>query len=321
MLKQVQVDNFQSLGSVKLELGNFTVVEGASDVGKSALIRAIGSLLSNRRGQDFIRHGQKTCIVQLGFDDGVVLWRKDGSTASYITLYNDQKETYTKLGTGVPDEVNAILRTGEIAIGDEKVNLNLHTQFDQPFLVTANPITRARLLGHISGINVLQSAVTYASRQERETKRTQGVRVKDLEQVTESLTSYRYLAGVKTQLDESTGLVERVRDVQSQAGQLEQHLRRLKQATALRDECEATRDTAVVTQTQLEGVLERAEAVRDLDQAVMRLKTAYDAVDSRNQAKTALTVQHAKLLQELNSHSVCPTCKQPVSSWMEVQVG
>ena len=69
MLNRLRIRNFQSLEDIDLELGQFTVIIGESDTGKSAIIRALKYALINKVGTGFIRHGEKQAAVELTFED------------------------------------------------------------------------------------------------------------------------------------------------------------------------------------------------------------------------------------------------------------
>ena len=57
MIKHVRIRGFQSWKQADLDLEPLTVVVGESDQGKSALIRALESVMENRAGTEFITHG------------------------------------------------------------------------------------------------------------------------------------------------------------------------------------------------------------------------------------------------------------------------
>ena len=47
MIERVHIQGFQSLADVDLELGGFTVIQGKSNSGKSAFIRALRAVVTN----------------------------------------------------------------------------------------------------------------------------------------------------------------------------------------------------------------------------------------------------------------------------------
>lgn len=83
-LIKIEIENFQSIKKLAIDLGQYTVLVGTSNQGKTAIVRAIESVFTNPAGQSRIRKGASHCIVRLDFDDGTwVLWEK-GKTSRYI---------------------------------------------------------------------------------------------------------------------------------------------------------------------------------------------------------------------------------------------
>jgi len=62
---RVRVEDFQSLQSVDFTATGLTVITGASNIGKTALIRAIEGALFGKPGDYYIKHGEHTTKVRL----------------------------------------------------------------------------------------------------------------------------------------------------------------------------------------------------------------------------------------------------------------
>ncbi len=90
MLREIRVKNYQSLRDVKIVPGDFTVIVGESDVGKSALVRAIKAPLINRTGQDFISDGAKQAGVALSFNDGWAVAVAEGLASGLPVISTDR---------------------------------------------------------------------------------------------------------------------------------------------------------------------------------------------------------------------------------------
>ena len=215
MISQITIQNFQSLRNVTLDLSRFTVIAGESDTGKSAVVRAIKALVTNKGGKDFITHGEASASVSMALDGHNITWAK-GVSSSYISDVG----SFVKTGTTVPDEILEILGIKDIEIGDVKVNLNIHSQFDSPFLVSATPSLRAKMLGEVSGINILFLATQEARRREVADKRLLGVRQTDLEAVTGELSNYENLPEWLRQLQEVDKTLEKIRVLEETSKQL-----------------------------------------------------------------------------------------------------
>lgn len=225
---RVQIENFQSLGRVDIEVGGLTVVVGPSDRGKSALIRAIEGALFNRPGSQFVRLGQKLAKVAL-----CGLPAADGSTLDVEWVKGDGKNKYTvngteykKVGQGAPPVLDEA-GYRDVWIGDKErkkgsyIRPQVAGQFEPLFLLTQPGSFVADVLGSVSRHSVLLTAQDRVASDARSAKQQVGLRRADLEAAERRQVA---LAGVPA-------LVERI-------GQL---LTYREQLTAFRERVEAVR--------------------------------------------------------------------------------
>lgn len=170
MIRRLELRNFQSIAQADLELGDWTALVGESDVGKSAVLRALWCLLTNARGEWFIRQGEPQCEVAVTLDSGtLVAWTKPrGRMASYIVRIGDDVQAFAPPpGAGMPDEVRALLpMTIEVA-GDELMP-GFQRQHEAPFLLADTARHRAQVLGEFDGTNLLLAADGAVRRVQRE---------------------------------------------------------------------------------------------------------------------------------------------------------
>ena len=166
MIRKVRVEGYQSLKDVEVTFGRFTVILGESNVGKSALLRAIKAVVENQTGLDFLTTGAKVCRVEMSLDAGEdvigVVWEKRKSGTQY-SLHTQAIEKFGK-GVGVPVEIiNALkLERIEFAAGI-KFSPNFHDQFSTPFLLEETGGRVAKMLGEMSGVNLLYRATAEAN--------------------------------------------------------------------------------------------------------------------------------------------------------------
>jgi exonuclease SbcC len=121
MISRLHVQNFQKHRSLELKLDpRITTIVGSSDVGKSALLRALRwILLSQPRGVGFIRRGAKRCIVTLRVDRKT-LTRTKGVKNTYVL----DGRHFKAIGTEVPKEIADLLNVSP---------LTFQQQHDAPF--------------------------------------------------------------------------------------------------------------------------------------------------------------------------------------------
>lgn len=148
MLKTLTLRNFQAHKKLELELDpHVTTIIGASDVGKSAIIRALYWLTFNRpSGESFKRHNTKVTSVTLTVDSYEIK-RKRGKSNQYCL----GGSPLSAFGSGVPDEVSKVLCMSAI---------NFQQQHDGPFWFTENPGQVAKNLNSIVDLSVIDSVTT-----------------------------------------------------------------------------------------------------------------------------------------------------------------
>jgi energy-coupling factor transporter ATP-binding protein EcfA2 len=73
---EVEIENFQSIKSIKVPFFGFTTIRGANNIGKSATLRAINSVLFNTFEKHYHRIGERKCKIrfQKTTPEGKVKW-------------------------------------------------------------------------------------------------------------------------------------------------------------------------------------------------------------------------------------------------------
>lgn len=166
---RLTIENFQSIkGPLTIEVDGLTCIIGESNIGKSAIIRALQALLTNRCGDDFITTDQTFCRITLEAGGHIVIWTKTRSTASYEV----DGQTFTKLNGDVPAAVRK-LGFDSLLVGKEDFWPQIHEQGDHPFALKEGPTVTAALLGVneearqvVRAVKSVQKVVTEARREE-----------------------------------------------------------------------------------------------------------------------------------------------------------
>jgi DNA repair protein SbcC/Rad50 len=178
VLSEVHVRDFQSLRRVELALGNFTVVMGPSNVGKTAVLRAIRMVAQNVSAPKIVvAHGARAAQATLLFDDGKVSARR----GPLISLYTLDGDAYPKSGQAVPDDVAKFLRFVQV----EGETLNFAFQHDLPFLLDVSSGVAAKVFGDLTNVNRILDAAREAVRRKREVTSVLKVRRSDVESLKE----------------------------------------------------------------------------------------------------------------------------------------
>lgn len=205
MITAIEVVGFQSIRHAELQLSGWTSLVGESDVGKSAIVRAITAAMTNWRGDHFIRHGLNECAVMFKFDDGTcVRWvKRRGKSGTYdITPPHGEAISYEKTGGEVPAEVAALLNVS-IDVAGDAFTPGLQQQHDPPFLFADTPRRRAQTLGEFDGSNLLMLAEGALRRSQREQQAVASGAHATMETIEQELTAFEWVDGAVALLEDA----------------------------------------------------------------------------------------------------------------------
>ena len=152
---KLTVENFQihqKPKTVEIPEGETAYLEGDSDIGKSALMRAMRWLGENKPdGGSFVTFKQPrgtTSVVTLEAD-GRSVTRERGKSKN---LYKLDEETFEAFGRSVPEPIAKFLNLSPYAF---------QCQGEVPFLIGASPTEAAKILSDACGLGVIDTAVQF----------------------------------------------------------------------------------------------------------------------------------------------------------------
>ena len=153
MLRKVILENFQAHEHSEIDFTEgVNVICGASDQGKSSVIRAIRWVLENRpSGFGFRREGAETPTrVTLDFDEGTIVRERSAMENCYKIYKNGLTKPIVlqALRSDVPDEVKEISRFGEY---------NIQYQTGKAFLIDDSDGDVAKKINSLSGVSVIDN--------------------------------------------------------------------------------------------------------------------------------------------------------------------
>lgn len=222
----LEIENFQSHEHTVVSLGGgLNVIVGPSDYGKSAVVRALRWLLFNEpRGADFIRVGARTCRVTAELDDGTRVTRmRSGKENRYILKHPDQEEqVFEGFGGEIPQEI--LLATGvrKVVIDDRnRVELSLGSQLEGPFLLEENGAVRAKVIGQLGGVHLLDWAQKATVTDLRRLREEEGQLTAGVQSLEEALHAYDHLPGLHQSISRLEGLLQRATELESRITELE----------------------------------------------------------------------------------------------------
>ena len=148
MIEYITIQNFQSHSKTRVDFDpGITTIIGPSDVGKSAIIRALKWVCTNEPGGDaYIKHGAKGCTVRVSCG-GHVITRKRGGT---VNEYHIDDQEYKAFGRGVPEPVTKLLNLGPVC---------WQGQHDSPYWFTETAGEVSRQLNSIVNLGIIDDVL------------------------------------------------------------------------------------------------------------------------------------------------------------------
>lgn len=303
-LHRIKIRNFQSLSEVDLELAPFTVIVGPSSSGKSAFIRAVRTLTSNRRGVDFISHGEKTAFISAETDAGIItLTRSRGTTDNqYLVVPSDpahplspQRE-FSKLGGDVPVEVSDFLGI------EAKDPINYAGQFDKPYLLDDSAGEVARTLGSLTNVEVIFRAAAESNRRKLRSKQQLELAADELEIIKKKIPAFRQLKKQQAALDLADERLAAARDLEKQVLQLDLALQQQSAAAAALQQLQEAAEVEVPDEQQLVEALSHLQqltaAIKSTAAARAALQQADEQLELAADVLASTELEHSEVLGE-----------------------
>ena len=207
-MHHVTIRNFQSHKETQIELSpTVNSLEGVSDSGKSAVLRAMLWALTNKPdGTAFASYwaknkkGEIQAPVSVSIDNITRIRSKEFN--GYIRYGVNGEERYEALKGAVPVEIERAVNIGAV---------NIQRQMDPPFLLSSTPGEAARYLNSLVGleeIDTYQKALKGKSRDNANSLKDETARLAEAEK---NLAKYDWVDGAKekvAELEKVCGVVE-----------------------------------------------------------------------------------------------------------------
>lgn len=292
MIEKIQIQNFQRHDKLRVVFDEkITTIVGPSDVGKSAVLRAIRWVAFNRPlGDGFIRHGEKSCSVKLWVDGHRIERRKAKGENVYLL---DGKKL-SAVGTEVPESVQSYL-----SLSPE----NFQGQHDSPFWFSLTSGEVAKRLNSIVDLEVIDSSASWLAGRLRKARAELEVSGRRLQAAVEEQQSLQF-----------------VPDLARDFGSVKQSWMAAKVTVEKRDSLRDFLDTARQDSTravrlqeavkQVFPVEEAAKSLVELQERLNGLRRAIEKVKESAGAVNSLRQELMDAVKELKEKigGVCPLC-------------
>lgn len=209
---KVHIRNFQSIEDLEFEVKGFTCITGKTNIGKSAIMRALSRSLLNDPVTGMVRKGAKFSSVELASDGWGFLWEKGEKD---VNRYEIAGKRYDKTGQVQLPEVEA-MGFRSIRVGDDDLEPWWAPQVSPMFLLNKSGPQITNFISEVSRLQVYQNAIVLAARSKR--------RCTD-----ESRTKSEELGRLQDKLSRLSGLesVERLEsEIEEQLSSLQEYVQR-----------------------------------------------------------------------------------------------
>ncbi len=189
-IKRLKLSNFQAHADLDLEFDpGVTTIVGPSDVGKSAIMRAMRLLACNQPGgSDFIRWGAKKCTVSIETEDAVVTRTRSAA----VNKYEVDGREFVAFGKTVPPEVVA-------ALGMEDVNFQ--GQYDAPFWLGESAGEVSRQLNRVACLEIIDETLAKSAKLVRSTSTQLEVVTDRVKVAKDELAAWDHIGDLETGFD------------------------------------------------------------------------------------------------------------------------
>ena len=244
-IKRLVIENFQSHKSTELTFsGGLNVIVGSSDQGKSAIVRAVKWVLYNEpRGTDFIRQGTKSARVMLELSNGYAITRERTPSKNRYILKDPQNNMsiYEGFGNEIPPEIIKAHGIPKVILDtDKSAGINIASQLDGPFMLSESGATRAKAIGRLSGIHIIDSSIrdcmTDIRREHQICDRVNG----EIIEINEKLVGYDNIIELGVKLEKAQGYMKRMDTLIKKASTLENKGRNFREIQKERNQIEKT---------------------------------------------------------------------------------
>lgn len=327
---KVKVKNYQAIANAELTLEGLTVITGRSNIGKTALMRAIRAAFFGNPGDYYIREGEDYAGVALEDGTDKIVWRKvrTPSPAKQTALQVNGK-THTKLGRD-HGKLTEELGVFELSVGGKALSPQFARQHDPIFLLTESDTAAAEVFKMLGRVDVITTAQAAAKRDLKSAESTLKVRETDREKALRLRDELAAVPGQRAAFNQLRKRTESLLQGLEEKQRARQKLLLL--GTMAPRKVLNLPDYDPESLTKLRRMLIRLQELkpRNLPNQVPQVKALQAAADLRSKLQQYRKFQEAEILQEgerlqleqeitqaeqemrqkEQELSICPTCKR-----------
>lgn len=297
MLKQLIAHNFQIHKDVDIHFHpGVNVITGASEAGKSSIIRMIRWVTLNRpSGRSIVKKGESDTKVKLIFDNGVIRKRRKKET----TTYNVDGTVLKAIGKELPKEVT------DVSLIEDK---NCQQQHNPYFLLVKSPGEVAKELNELAGISVIDKLFTIINSELRKTKADLISTKETIPELKEKLEKLEYVEELDEKIAKFAKLIKKNKQRSNMLTNIEDAIADLEAID--NEEKENAKqlqhgETIKLLNVKVEEYRKKQKSYAAITSAISDLEDAEFALKEANEKLEILAKQKRKAMRNVEE---CPLC-------------
>jgi len=168
----LKIENFQSISKGELPIKDFTVLVGKTNRGKSAILRALRTVLLNEWNSGFIKSGTKETKVEFEICEKTEYLKSilpaldiekikvsKPSNEYEIQLNTGEIQKFPKVGKNTPERMEALNLSGITTEREDLFNLNFQSQLEPLFLITSTEVELTSFINKVFDISRFEKAL------------------------------------------------------------------------------------------------------------------------------------------------------------------
>lgn len=301
MIKQIQIDNFQSHKDTHFAFDpGVNVIVGTSDSGKSAVIRALKWLIRNKAPANFRSGwGGDTQIVLLS--DNIITRIITRTKTNKDNEYSLDDAIYKSFNKDVPEEIAQALNFSDI---------NTQFQMDPSFLLSESAGEVARTLNRIVNLDAIDISLANIEKTKRKIKT-------DISYAKDNLESYELSMTEFTELDEMEKDIKQIEEAIENRDALSNYrIELVSKLQGYKSICNELKDhidyePALKLIEELEKLSREKEKltveIREAEELIENTEACNDLMHTTIYRLDKLECEYKKLMPE-----ICPLCEQEI---------
>ena len=340
MLKKLRIRNFQAHKKLNISFDKgVTTITGSSDIGKSAIIRALRFVTRNQpSGDSFIKDGSSKTRVRLHFDEHHV-----GRTKGTFNTYSLDGQVYSAFGLDVPEPIVKALNISDISF---------QGQHDAPFWFSESAGEVSRQLNRIVDLDIIDTTLANLNSEKRKSVATVDVVQGRVLELRERVKSLRYIKDMDKELRALEQLNIIVEKITATVASLTVQVQRASTLRTTGDNARSLVSRGQIVTKKGESYIKLTDTIKSLDSLIKqgkqykrdadrcvpatsrvkelsKLNHKYDTVQARKEQISELVKGALKWLNEIQQKTasvneltsklkkiagqVCPTCGQLIA--------